>query len=506
MVSLGSIIWTSFEPMLKIYFTLAVGYYFGKKNILDIDTFRNVTYIDTCVLFPSLMFSSIVTGLSYKDIKAIGIICFNSVLFMAMAAIIGAVLTVAAVPVPKKWRYGAFFSLLFSNVSNIFIGYLQSISNNPNIFSAAAINKGIAYCMVGFFVGEFTIYNLSGYKIIGFDFQPHEVLPPAVPDSQSVRLDRMSLHTDSSASIDSQEEPQPYQAQDAVADNNANVRAIELRRLPSQSVNDVVQHIRAGQSTEGTSGPRKTRFLGLRQQLDGIQFESDLYAKKNKVHFLYVMLLSFLRPRNIGFLVSFTVAMVPWLKALFVATPLAYVKSAPDEQPPLNILLDYCSYMGAALVPLSLFLHGSTLSRLDFTNYNDSVRFLMIIKNFAKMFASRKGAVLKLIQVAVIKTCIMPILGIAWISSIYKLWSSENILFFILCLSWAMPSLTSQIYITAFFTTPADQQNILYNNVDGENEYFQLHCLACCLLLQYIILFFSLPFISSFVLKHMLQY
>ena len=72
-----------------------------------------------------------------------------------------------------------------------------------------------------------------------------------------------------------------------------------------------------------------------------------------------------LNPPSIAIFISFPIALVPQLKALFTQVPGTYIPSAPDGQPPLAFILDATTFMGAASVPLGLICLGSALARLQ---------------------------------------------------------------------------------------------------------------------------------------------
>lgn len=73
---------------------------------------------------------------------------------------------------------------------------------------------------------------------------------------------------------------------------------------------------------------------------------------------------SILTPASITIMVSFLIALVPKLKALFVHVPGTYMPDAPDGQPPLAFIIDFTAFMGALSVPLGLICLGSALARM----------------------------------------------------------------------------------------------------------------------------------------------
>jgi len=80
--------------------------------------------------------------------------------------------------------------------------------------------------------------------------------------------------------------------------------------------------------------------------------------------FIIEFLKAFFSPTSVAIFLSFPIALIPKLKALFVKVPGTYMPSGPDGDPPLAFFLDATSFVGAASVPLGLICLGSSLARL----------------------------------------------------------------------------------------------------------------------------------------------
>jgi len=72
---------------------------------------------------------------------------------------------------------------------------------------------------------------------------------------------------------------------------------------------------------------------------------------------------SLLSPPTITIFVSFPIALVPQLKSLFVLSPSS--PRAPDNLPPLSVILETAKFLGDASVPLALICLGSALAHLN---------------------------------------------------------------------------------------------------------------------------------------------
>ena len=105
---------------------------------------------------------------------------------------------------------------------------------------------------------------------------------------------------------------------------------------------------------------------------------------------------SFFTPPSVAILISFPIALVPNLKALFTPVPGTFIPPAPDGQPPLAFVLDATTFMGAASVPLGLVCLGSALARLNLPKRGEWLTLPL-------------GAIGSL---AVVRMLIMPVLGV----------------------------------------------------------------------------------------------
>jgi predicted permease len=79
-----------------------------------------------------------------------------------------------------------------------------------------------------------------------------------------------------------------------------------------------------------------------------------------------VFLRSLMNPPSLAIVISFIIAVIPPLKALFVpGVPGTHIPSAPDGQPPLALIMKTAQFIGGASVPMGLITLGSALARLS---------------------------------------------------------------------------------------------------------------------------------------------
>ncbi|KAL6945233.1 hypothetical protein ACO0QE_002682 [Hanseniaspora vineae] len=190
---------------------------------------------------------------------------------------------------------------------------------------------------------------------------------------------------------------------------------------------------------------------------------------RHKMNWIWYVLVNCQRPASVGTILGFVVAMIPWVKALFVHT-YVHVHQAPDKQPVLNFIMDFTSYVSQACVPLGLLMLGATIGRLEVQKLQPGFWRSAMWMTFVRLI-------------------LMPIVGILWTNRIYNIdWIDTRIAKFVIILTFAMPSATAQVYFTAFFSPI-------------EGDHLQMDCLSVCILMQYTVLFVSLAFVLSYTLK-----
>lgn len=198
------------------------------------------------------------------------------------------------------------------------------------------------------------------------------------------------------------------------------------------------------------------------------------FIDRHRLGWARYLVVNFFRPASLGGIVGMTVALIPWLQAIFVNT-YVHVHKAPDHLPVLNFLVDFSSYIGNACIPLGLLLLGGTMARLQ-------------VSSIPRSF---------LVTAAAMTCCrlvVLPVIGILWANKLYTLnWLETPVSKFVMILTWSMPSATSQVYFTAFFTS-----------TDG--PHLQYDCISVFFLMQYAVLIISLPFVITYTLKVDMKY
>lgn len=142
--------------------------------------------------------------------------------------------------------------------------------------------------------------------------------------------------------------------------------------------------------------------------------------------------LSLLTPPTIALTSALLCALITNLKSLFVLVPnSSFNPTAPDNAPPLAIVLDTASFIGSASVPLGLMVLGSAIARMKLPRPLSKLPYMSII------------------ALAVAKLVLLPILGYFFVEALTNhttLVDKENkVLRFVLIYFSSVPSATSQV-------------------------------------------------------------
>lgn len=551
---LGLVIYSAVKPIFKIYFIIAIGFILAKRNILTVTTCRDISDTIVTAIMPCLIFNNMVSYLKSSDIKNIGIIIFTSCLLFTFGGFLAYGIHLITKS-PKRWLGGLISVGIFPNISDLPIAYLQTFAKGGTIFTAAEGNKGVAYVCI-FLMGMTLLqFSFGLYRLIQWDFRDElkgdedleRSSSGATNDTNKLShaeddLEEKSMRTTSNdardairAAAHSHDDAADEEAVDSSSDSIYSELSEEKRRRRSTmdeehqhneflraqsrrqedlsvsgsaSLNRRISRRRRGSDSSATSGPLDLvppRSNDLRRQQsqnveDVIHEYSEFDTLKNqelqKSHsrqeqqdepepdivgeeeskfklFVKKMLQNLRAPTSIALLASIAICMSPPLKALFVTGSFSkHIPNAPDEQPPLSFIIDLVSYVGNASVPLGLLLLGATLARLQVKKMPPGFWKTALLITFTRLV-------------------VLPIFGVGVTTGFNNggWYGDDKLVRFVSVLEFGLPNATSLVYFTAFYTDPTS------------DEHLQMDCLAICLITQYLILWFTLPFLITFTLK-----
>lgn len=142
--------------------------------------------------------------------------------------------------------------------------------------------------------------------------------------------------------------------------NNLSSDAVGIESTPSlrepKSATSTVDHSQSIETQSATLSPSKESS----SEVD----VAPLSTRTRLISQLKMFLVNLLMPPTLSIIISFPIALVPKLKALFIQVDGVYMSNAPDGQPPLAFIMDAATFIGAATVPLGLICLGSALANM----------------------------------------------------------------------------------------------------------------------------------------------
>ncbi|KAK0443601.1 auxin efflux carrier [Armillaria borealis] len=377
MVSAGTLIWISLRPLLRLVMCVSCGYAITKADIFPRVAAQGAGQIALNITIPCLMFSKMVPAFTSDNIGALGPLLLICVIYQALSVGI-AWLTKHLFWVPHRFRYGILVAGGWANYGDIPTAVIMSITGAAPFNGESDQNLSIAYISVFILYYMITFFPMGGNKVIAWDFKGPDVEPEEVMES---KLRKARSEMDAENQVD---EKIPNEATLAIDDHNdihhrpRNGRHVSFCDEASTAVPTDVDFTSAP-STEKLQSPAPSQTATQTIPYDGCcsrpltPIAEDRPPSPSPMHRRWQkfsitargVLKSILTPASITILISFPIALIKPLKALFVEVDGYYMPSAPDGEPPLAFVIDFAEFMGAASVPLGLICLGSALARLD---------------------------------------------------------------------------------------------------------------------------------------------
>ncbi|KAK9239450.1 auxin efflux carrier [Lipomyces kononenkoae] len=536
-LSVGAAIFIAVKPIVKIFFSICFGIYFAKKGVLDPHTCKKMSSVIINYFLPCIVFSKVTVAFDANTMKIAGLTVLTAIVYIACGCLFAALIELL-LPVPKYWKGGARAAAIFNNSGDIPMAYVMTITASAP-FSNGDEAKGIAYVSIFMAIYVISFFTCGGVQFIERDFQVPEDDPEMTGDEKAnidenlrlrktSRLRKLLLRRSKKAkSVSSVEisknnsdksdsspvsagSPVPVQSTtspSAMTVTEGNVIA-NLSTAPETGTESALHPVESAglrtlglESTVEPAGLRPVESAGMRsirqrrqsvsqnaptvaldEDDDGDELDPvvsavtlDLEARHFQ-NWLVARLILFLRnlyqPPAASLIVSIVVAVISPVKALFIATGYP-MPNAPDGLPPLDFVMDFVNFIGQATVPIGLMLLGALIGRL-------------------KLGKLPKGFWKVMVVTTLLKLVVLPIIALAWTQRLRQsglIPDNNLILVFVYAVSSAVPSATSQVYLTTFFA-PEDAERI-----------GQMDCLAAMLIGQYITLVFTLAIIVTYTLK-----
>ncbi|KIO24794.1 hypothetical protein M407DRAFT_212057 [Tulasnella calospora MUT 4182] len=523
MLSTGALIWISVKPLLKMALTTAFGIFLTKKDLFGGVAAKGTGQIILNITLPALLFSKVVPSFTSDNIRALGPLILIGSLYQLFGFLF-ALLVRQFFWVPHRFRYGILAAGTWGNWGDIPTAVIMSITSAAPFNGQKDSDLAVAYVSIFILVFYITLFPLGGHLLIGKDFKGPDFTDDEVRESFPTKVRKTGRQlaqlpvtlaslvrgrrasSPSPTDVEKQletvneklaaEKPQQTRESTVVADSETPIfsaapTVISEPSAPTTNTTGVkltrtvTFHPEAEDAAVDSERPPYAATIGSTRtavpedsdpQTDKVPLSESGLGQQEPTRFQRV--LSFLRtlntPPTITIFISFPVALIPQLKALFVqsnATPSlqSISHSAPDGMPPLAFILDTASFIGAASVPLGLVLLGSALARLN------------VPKPWTRLPLGAIG------WFTVAKLFLMPILGVAmcaFFTTTVKIINSEDKVLRFVCIFFSsVPTATSQVFITQL------------HSPDGNAEH-----LAAFLVPQYALMFLSMTTLNAYAL------
>ncbi|KAK0200040.1 auxin efflux carrier [Desarmillaria ectypa] len=510
MVSAGALIWISLRPLLRLVMCVAGGYAITKADIFPRVAAQGAGQIALNITIPCLMFSKMVPAFTSDNIGALGVLAahnrhanivpFQSLKLTAFSSALGvgiAWLTKQFFWVPHRFRYGILVAGGWANYGDIPTAVIMSITGAAPFNGESDQNLSVAYISVFILYYMMTFFPMGGNKVIAWDFKGPDVEPEEVRESIRLRRQfilrgwpralRRRLHmTQSKPDTENQlDEKAPSEAALATDDSKdiyhrpRHGRHVSFGEEASTAVPTDADFTSAP-STEKLQSPSPSQTGTQTILYDGCGSRpltpiaedrppSPSPTRRRWQKFSITargVIKSLLTPASITILISFPIALIKPLKALFVEVDGYYMPSAPDGEPPLAFVIDFAEFMGAASVPLGLICLGSALARLDVPR--------------SQWPHLPLGAIFSL---AIGRMLLMPVLGVLVCEGLVNagvISRDDKVLQFFSCL----PTATTQVFVTQVYSGTGSAEH-----------------LSAFLIPQYILMLLSMTALSAYTLQ-----
>ncbi|CAL1697211.1 unnamed protein product [Somion occarium] len=485
MLPIGSLIWVSLRPLLRLVICVGCGFILTKTDVFPVVAARGAGQLMLNVASPCLMFSKIVPAFTSDNIGALGPLVLVAVLYQILGFVFSFLIK-QFFWVPHRFRYGIYVAGGWGNYGDIPTSVIMSMAGAAPFGGVHDQNLSIAYISVFILVFYITLFPMGGHILVAKDF-----VGPEVEDEEMRELTRLKrkallrqwkhlpsiLHRRATLGRQKDDPEAPFQSANPSISEKSIAEAFQqdpsstgvefIRPSAPSAAKHVTFHdydtqVATPSITEveisrvASPAPSLTHADTVTQvevehtdnkdnsATDVTNTSGSSRPAKNKR--LRAFLSSLINPPSISIIIAFPVALITPLKALFVPVSNSPIPNAPDGQPPLAFIQDAAAFIGAAAVPLGLICLGAALARLKVPM--NQWRTLPL------------GAIMSL---AVGKLIITPILGVLICQGLTKagvIDPTDTVLRFVCIFFSCLPTATTQVYLTQVYSGTGSAEHI----------------------------------------------
>ncbi|KAI5785871.1 auxin efflux carrier [Geopyxis carbonaria] len=502
---IGDVVFIAIKPIAKMAVIALGGAFFARKGLLSPEVCKANASLVVNFLLPLLMFSTVTASFDSGNMKSLGVLLITGTLYQTIGLLFG-FLVRWFTPVPRTWKGGVLAAGAFCNWGDLIIAIVSTLAKSSPFDGKKDIDRGTAYAAIFMVVQMLVMFNLGGVQLIERDFTLQNV---QVSDPEQAQSTGQSLRSAASALAD-----RTRKTVDLVSRSTASVRnrrASGVQRPPTvrlscenskttvqkeimETPNIPAHTLRKSTNTRFSDnlefehaineGEEETIESQAQTAVNSISSRAPTLKGRNSpanprltpLKRMWSYMKPFLTPPSLSLIISLIIANVLPLKSLFVRTNFD-MPDAPDAKPPLDFIMEICSFGGLAVPVLGMTLLGAALGKLSLSN---------LPKGFWK----------SVLAMAILKLVIGPIIGIAWTKMIVRtglIDPDDRMLQFVMIICAGVPTATSQVYITNMFAPVGSEKSV------------EMSALSATLLAQYLIMLLTLTVLVSYTLMNVLQ-
>ncbi|KAI9324984.1 auxin efflux carrier [Obelidium mucronatum] len=311
-----TIFWAASSPMLTLAIILGVGIYLSKTDVVSSKDSKLLSTILINVMYPCLLFTSVIIGVDQSNLSSFGIMTLASVGITSLGMFLGMIVLKLTNP-PLGFRYGTVFAVAMGNHGDAALAIVIAVGNLPPFQNGDAA-KGVAY--VAAFICFTNIFFFTlGFKYIGEDFK-HIPVEPTQQDAIPATLTLKSETPKKSISTDP---------------NSHNNISQEEGQASTSSTSVTIQD---------DTNPKPP------QPISTLKYWIGVIAN----------------PNTVSVVLGLTVTMIPALRNLFYTKD---VSSITVTSQPLGFMFKSFIMIGNGAVPIGLLNVGTALGRLKFAKF-----------------------------------------------------------------------------------------------------------------------------------------
>lgn len=500
-IAIGSLLWISVQPLIRLFLCVGCGFGITKAGLLSATAARGMGLVIINVTTPNLMFSTIVPSFDSSNITELGPLVIVALIYMLIGITLSWIIK-QLFWVPHRFRHGILVAGGWANIGDIPISVTLSVMASAPFNGTDDENLAVGYIAVFILVFSVTLFPLGGHRCVMMDFDGPDLENHQVKERLSTKhaktLSRLAagfvrlrqiflfnhpsvkeIHNEAGQNSGEKESPhETFTHEDSVTtccdppkEEEIGVLTLANEHLSTQFLDPTSPF------TSVQSGPLLTdeaqkvsATTSLPNSITEHIAVTHAHWSLKFVNLALEFLRSLMNPPSLAIILSFIIAVIPPLKALFVpGVPGTHIPSAPDGQPPLALIMKTARFISAASVPMGLITLGSALARLSIPRNQWSSLPL--------------GAIGSL---AVGRLVVMPVLGILicqQFTHIGLIDSSNNVLRFVCIFLSGLPTATTQVFLTQVYSGTGNAEH-----------------LSAFLIPQYIIMFVSMIATTSFTL------